>query len=1058
MDWKGKTVGNRMKTTIFLVLAVWSAFALAGDADTTFYADVCNGREARFDKTVLLEGDDALDAAVAAGVKSFDVEEMDDVGGTSVRVASALDLSGERPVLAWTLPGVTRPLQVRSFKICSSVGVEHGRDGAPSPTLPIRREWTTDLCCRTENGKIVIGTRYFEVVHPEKGNGGQPISVLDRASGKVDKDLFLNDRTFTRNIGQYFSWKDPASTARVVFASPLMVVVEARMHYVDEQGRLSPDGLSAVYRYIYLANSPVVEIRILVTRAAEKSVKWDEIHFLELSARHDRFDRFLLGPKGDLKKVGAKGATSQSWGPQGWAVMMGDGTAAGVGGDWLCCYDNADGKFYRYASLGSHPMPAEQLVYRFAGALYYGPLLESPVWYAGHLGTARQPRILVSGGQSPKVEGQTPVTGGQTLEVAGTVLAFAGPEEGFACAGLREKSTGVSFFRAYGECPGLWRLEFSEGCGGAKTVLDNRNAKRGVAERTPEGLRFTWRNLDLADEPGVVDVVCDVAKENDAFAFRIRVANRSAKRGLSRTDYPLLGEVIPSGTGESLVPLWCNWGQRLVRNNRQSVRARYPSSALPMPFMAFHKGGAGVYIGCHDGGAAPKWLSVDARNNVSFEIPSENAGVPGAAGAPTCATVVAAYRGDWWRAAARYRAWALKQAWTAKGPIVARADYPRRLTENGFWLQLGGAPAAIERIVDQTLARMKDPVPFGVHWYCWHKIPFDNSYPEYFPAKDGFAEAVKRMTAKDVLIMPYINGRLWDRDIESFKAARPYATKQADGEPYFETYGSGRWLAAMCPATTYWGDRLSDICTRLVAECGVNAIYLDQIGAAAPALCYDASHGHPLGGGSHWVDGYRRLLTPIKARVKGTVLTTENTADPYMDTIDAYLTWTANKDDEVPALPAVYSGYTAWFASAGAPEDTPAAFRTYVLRDTLWGCQPGWMGNWILDDAHRKQFDTLVACGQLRRKYREFLSEGHLVGEVKNELRNPPFTVTWHCRERVQDATLRSVTALVWENPKGERAVFVANLSDTRRSFAGTSVDGTCITCELVPGEVRVFP
>ena len=32
------------------------------------------------------------------------------------------------------------------------------------------------------------------------------------------------------------------------------------------------------------------------------------------------------------------------------------------------------------------------------------------------------------------------------------------------------------------------------------------------------------------------------------------------------------------------------------------------------------------------------------------------------------------------------------------------------------------------------------------------------------------------------------------------------------------------------------------------------------IAAAGPAPCWDPSHGHALGGGSHWTSGYNRML------------------------------------------------------------------------------------------------------------------------------------------------------------------------------------------------------
>jgi hypothetical protein len=84
------------------------------------------------------------------------------------------------------------------------------------------------------------------------------------------------------------------------------------------------------------------------------------------------------------------------------------------------------------------------------------------------------------------------------------------------------------------------------------------------------------------------------------------------------------------------------------------------------------------------------------------------------------------------------------------------------------------------------------------------------------------------------------------------------------------------------------------------------------------------------------------MLTPIRrsAVACGAMLATENTAEPYMDNIDAYLTWTPDRADDVPALPAVYSGYTTWI---GSPQDADVSFESFQaaqVRDVLWGVQP----------------------------------------------------------------------------------------------------------------------
>lgn len=51
----------------------------------------------------------------------------------------------------------------------------------------------------------------------------------------------------------------------------------------------------------------------------------------------------------------------------------------------------------------------------------------------------------------------------------------------------------------------------------------------------------------------------------------------------------------------------------------------------------------------------------------------------------------------------------------------------------------------------------------------------------------------------------------------------------------------------MCSATRFWQDQVAGTVDRLGGEVGANAVYIDQIAAAGPPLCFDASHGHPLG-------------------------------------------------------------------------------------------------------------------------------------------------------------------------------------------------------------------
>ena len=84
---------------------------------------------------------------------------------------------------------------------------------------------------------------------------------------------------------------------------------------------------------------------------------------------------------------------------------------------------------------------------------------------------------------------------------------------------------------------------------------------------------------------------------------------------------------------------------------------------------------------------------------------------------------------------------------------------------------------------------------------------------------------------------------------------------------------------------------MSNTVERLTHEYNLDGVYIDQIGAAAPKLCYDASHGHAVGGGSWWTDGYRALLQQTRTHAGDQAgLVTESNAEPYMGSLNSYLT------------------------------------------------------------------------------------------------------------------------------------------------------------------------
>lgn len=1000
--------------------------------------EVVNGPHEGFEQAVSL----ALSAEQAQALAGQTLVELGPSGGPGAAVPWALDASGATPVLAWVMPGITAAGAPRRFSLVP---------GTPGPAL------AGDLRLTQTDQAITVSTSYFEVTHPRRGGGGFPRQVQFRVSGNGDPELHYLDRLFRRDgppegTGQFMAEADPEATATVVFESPVRVVVEARTRYVRD-GRPAPGTPRVVYRYVYMPFCPVIE----VTAEAERDddTPWAEQHFLHLSRQAYRYTS-LLGAEPPLDHVmQAPGTKSSALSASQWAVLSTETDAAGVGGGPVLCWDASD-EFVYYIVRSRGTWEGRRA--SFAGSLYFGPAAADRAWFERWLGPARSPVVRpLAGAEAGSQLAEVPPEGAFDLRNEAMALTFADSAGGFACTGLRSLlGPGARFVHPRERSPGLWRLSFrtpyqavpagSVGKPFEECTLDNRSPGHLAASQAegPEGRRLTfeWKALDLPDEAGAVDVKATVLLQSGRgeSEWRLEVANRSGRFGLWEATFPLLSAVCLPGTADVLHPRG-NWGGTLVRQGRAGTSVPYPSAACPVQCMAFNLGPNGLYLGAHDDAARSKRLVISPEQDASFVTLAENAGTPGACVAMPFPVVVSVYEGDWWQAAKRYRQWATQQTWARKGWIADRQDVPARMKDIGLWWLGGGEAAATQAMMER--AGTACPLPIGLHWYTWHQIPFDHSYPEYFPTKEGFAEAVRSLTARGQVIMPYINGRLWDRDIPSFEHGIAGACKQPSGEVYIEEYGSGRKLAPMCPATSLWQDKVAEICHRLIDECGVNAIYLDQIGAAAPVPCFDPSHGHPLGGGRHWVDGYRVLLDRVKAEAarQSVGLTTENTAEPYMDNIDAYLAWNPRYETDVPLLPAIYSGYTIYFTSPQDGIDSLDAFVMAQGRDFLWGCQLGWNNDWLLSPEHQAKLAFELELGRMRLAGKDFMVFGELLDEVRPQSPQPVLTTVWNRTSR-HTASLPAVQGTLWRARDGRLAVFLVNYGDRPGA----------ITYEVTPG------
>lgn len=642
-----------------------------------------------------------------------------------------------------------------------------------------------------------------------------------------------------------------------------------------------------------------------------------------------------------------------------------------------------------------------------------------------------------------------------TLENAAISIELRPESSGLGVVGVTDRKSGVRFVAGAELGADFWEIAFhAKGVDGKTEVhrLTNRSSavKRAV-EKTSGGWLVRWQGLDLPGEKQVVDVTARVclAKSSPSCSWELSVDCRSSRWGLYETSYPCLRGIVGEDEADVMMPSQC-LGERLYRNHRSSAVtevANYPGWR-PM-VAAYMKDGTGLYVAAHDPEARIKRMEFLKGHDLRFVTPVENAGVPGrAADGPKYPVVIATYAGDWWGAAKLYRRWATKQKWCRKGKLAERADHPRRMSEAHAWLLSVGGGTEVSNFVNRVKARWPD-VKFGVEITQWGNQPFDVDYPEMLPTRKRIPETFAWAERVGVPLMPYMNGRLWDTELASWHYGSRDCTMSEDGTPNLEEYGR-RSFGVMCPSAADWQQCYGRYVVRLCDITKCSFVYLDQVTCSQPALCFNPAHGHPLGGGSWWAEGYRKMLEPVHAALssRNVPITSEGAGEFLFDVVDGYLLACAPREEDVPFYTAVYGGYATYFGSfLKAGTDFPSYYAVSA-RALLWGIEPGWYHCWPVEDKYRRWGDALAEMSRTRERAGDFLAYGSLEGDVGFSGRRETVERQWENPmggTNVFHATFPAVMGTWWKDASGRRrAVALANLTDASREvaferpFAGT--------------------
>lgn len=659
---------------------------------------------------------------------------------------------------------------------------------------------------------------------------------------------------------------------------------------------------------------------------------------------------------------------------------------------------------------------------------------------------------------------------------------------------LVDKNSGQNFAGTAAAGAGLWELTLMP----SNHVLSPADAKAFRCQPirgSERGLHLTWEGFGIEAAPGLrVEAQVRLGRREAMSRWGLEVTGLGQFE-VGQVRFPRILN-IPRQENERLaVPVWM--GQEMAEPRKhfsgsdghgRREQWAYPG-ILSMQCMAFYRqDGPGLYLACDDTAGFNKTFALfgDGAGNLGCEVvhlpegrPPGNRGAGGEPGGKAWrlpySVLLGTFEGDWFTAAERYRAWATNQLW-AKESRLARglvADWAR---DTALWeWNRGRSPGVLGPAV---VLQEKLGLPVSVFWHWWHGCSYDTGFPEYFPPREGtesFTNALAAAQAKGIHAIVYMNQRLWGMTTRSWReeGAERFAVKGPDGKVHPEVYNSYTHApcAAMCMGTEFWRQKYAGLAVRAVKELGVDGIYMDQACTSLP--CYDPTHGHPLGGGIYWMQGFRALQADICSRCRPrrepVVLAGEGCGEPWLPYLDLMLSLQVSRErfmaaggwETIPFFHAVYHPYAIFYGNYSSltmpPYDDlwPAEFapkeplklldpkfnRQFCLeqaRAFVWGQQPAianFLPNQLTNRAPELAF--VMRLARVRSRAEKYLLYGTLLRAPL--LRGPSATLDisrlWVYGGRQSGLTEYQKTsplvlAAAWRAPDGNVGIALASIAD----------------------------
>lgn len=621
----------------------------------------------------------------------------------------------------------------------------------------------------------------------------------------------------------------------------------------------------------------------------------------------------------------------------------------------------------------------------------------------------------------------------------------------------------------------LWRLTFRDQGGRGDTVqVDNRaEGARSVEVKQNDAGRqaiLTWRNVEAPKGVGPLDVTVtvDLPDGSDFSYWRIATNREAGEWRLWETAFPILSLAPADDDLERLSFAYPLRFGRLVDDpfrarsgarNPWDLSLKYPSSNMHMQFLSLYGPKAGTYVAVYDGEGYEKTVKMSfrpERKRANFELgglPS-NAQQTADRYALPYPFVLGTFEGDWYDACQVYRAWALEQRWSSKGPTATRADVPDWLKKTSLVLKnhmwSSGCADGPERVVEEFGA------PVALIWYRWLRVvpDFETALPDNMKARssnyrigrltppiEAAMPFVKRSRGEGIHLLAFLSAGLYDQGAEPLdedaKSLRPASFVDENGETC--VYNKTRLpLWRLNPGRKLWQDRLVEMAEQCVRDYGFSGIYLDTIGRTGVLKKFDAETGEPTGRGNDNLASQRQLATRVREAIRRiypeAIVGDEAAVEYFNDVTDLRLLHENCIVNGCPLFMAVYHDYRLFYGRTLGDAMSPEMFRQQAGSLFSLGSMIGRLTTKNettvpFHEGDEANLDYLRRIMALREPALEFFNLGRMLRPARLD---PEPAVIRGDFMRFHHEVPEVMTS-TWRAPDGRVAILFLNITDTEK-------------------------